>query len=185
MLAMWTSNMHKHSVILATLSAGAVRPQGAVPTRTALMQVIPFCKEEWQSQVGSQLAAGDAELEEKEKWGSYPRLREIKEAHKAYYDDIRGEFCQLELQRDGPTDRETLACMRSLLQVDSMDWKIAAYLCVVRATADRGATTLHRRLMDSELEVRAVSHSMAWALCLHAAVSARCPGQHVNSLQMY
>ena len=108
--------------------------------------------------MGSGLADSDAELDEKEKWGSYPRLREIKKAHKAMFDDIQGEFCQLELQRDGPTDAQTLACMQSLLQGNSMDRKCAAYLCVVRATAERGGTTLYRRLMDSELEVRAVSY---------------------------
>ena len=130
------------------------------------MQVVPFCKEEWQSQVGSGLVAYDAELDEKDKWGSYPRLREIKKAHKAMFDDIQGEFCQLELQRDGPTDAQTLACMQSLLQGNSMDWKFAAYLCVVRGTADRGATTLYRRLMDSELEVRAVSRWMVPCACI-------------------
>ncbi len=71
--------------------------------------------------MGSGLAANDAELEEKDKWGSYPRLWDIKKAHKAMFDDLQGEFCQLELQRDGPTDAQTLACMRSLLQGTSME----------------------------------------------------------------
>ena len=73
---------------LHTLAVASAALRSAHPA-TPLLQVVPLCREEWESQVGSGLADSDAELDEKEKWGSYPRLRDIKKAHKAMFDDIQ------------------------------------------------------------------------------------------------
>ena len=80
----------------------------------------------------------------------------------AAFEEQKGKYSQLELQRVAPTDVQMLTCLESMLLGSVMHVKHPAYLSIVHATADRPVIALHRRMMDAELEVRVSERLAPW-----------------------
>ena len=134
----------------------AVRDLRCVSTANVIelcIQVVPFCKEEWRAQVREGLLPEDDHLESIP-WGTFPQLKAFKSMHTKIFVATKGVYSQTQLAKEGPTDEEALAAIKSfLLEQGHIDSGSGAYLCILRVAADRNGVSKDRRLMDTTIEV--------------------------------
>ena len=104
--------------------------------------------------------ADDRVLREEKDWGKYDSLWPIRKRHAAVMDSTLDSLSMSQLVKVGPTDEEIRAALMRC-QLEQPDSARAAYLCVIRATADRATVTKDRKLMETSVWVS----SKTWPLC--------------------